>query len=112
MISGSFFSISSTSFSSAAVAQFAKSLGHDEDHAKLVELSKGWEKCFDEDLKLLRPRMKDGSFIDNFNPLESWRGFQEGNAYQYTFYVPHDAKGLIGKMGAEAKKIKLGKKAE
>ena len=33
--------------------------------------------------------------------MQVWRGFQEGNAYQYTFYVPHDPKGLIGKMGAE-----------
>ena len=99
---GSQFCVSHTveySFSSAAVAQFAKSLGHDEDHAKLVELSKGWEKCFDEDLKLLRPRMKDGSFIDNFNPLESWRGFQEGNAMQYTFFVPHTPERLVEKVG-------------
>jgi predicted alpha-1,2-mannosidase len=99
---GSQFCVSHTveySFSSAAVAQFAKSLGHDEDHAKLVELSKGWEKCFDEDLKLLRPRMKDGSFIDNFNPLESWRGFQEGNAMQYTFFVPHTPGRLVEKVG-------------
>ena len=99
---GSQFCVSHTveySFSSAAVAQFAKSLGHDEDHAKLLELSKGWEKCFDEDLKLLRPRMKDGSFIDNFNPLESWRGFQEGNAMQYTFFVPHTPERLVEKVG-------------
>ena len=99
---GSQFCVSHTveySFSSAAVAQLAKSLGHDEDHAKLVELSKGWEKCFDEDLKLLRPRMKDGSFIDNFNPLESWRGFQEGNAMQYTFFVPHTPERLVEKVG-------------
>ena len=99
---GSQFCVSHTveySFSSAAVAQFAKSLGYDEDHAKLVELSKGWEKCFDEDLKLLRPRMKDGSFIDNFNPLESWRGFQEGNAMQYTFFVPHTPERLVEKVG-------------
>ena len=33
--------------------------------------------------------------------MQVWRGFQEGNAYQYTFYVPHDPKGLIDKMGAE-----------
>ena len=33
--------------------------------------------------------------------MQVWRGFQEGNAYQYTFYVPNDSKGLIGKMGAE-----------
>lgn len=99
---GSQFSVSHTveySFSSAAVAQFAKSLGHEADHAQLTELSKGWERCFDEDLKLLRPKMKDGSFIDNFNPLESWRGFQEGNSMQYTFFVPHNPERLVEKVG-------------
>lgn len=99
---GSQFSVSHTveySFSSAAVAQFAKSLGREADHAQLTDLSKGWERCFDEELKMLRPKMKDGSFIDNFNPLESWRGFQEGNAMQYTFFVPHDPEGLVAKMG-------------
>ena len=101
---GSQFCVSHTveySFSSAAVAQFAKALGHDEDHAQLMGLSKGWERCFDEDLRLLRPKMKDGSFIGNFNPLESWRGFQEGNAVQYTFFVPHDPEGLVSKIGEE-----------
>lgn len=99
---GSQFSVSHVveySFSSAAVAQFAKSLGHEADHAQLTDLSKGWERCFDDEYKMLRPKMKDGSFIDNFNPLESWRGFQEGNAMQYTFFVPHDPEGLVAKMG-------------
>lgn len=34
----------------------------------------------------------DGKFVDNFDPMQVWRGFQEGNAWQYTFYVPHDVK--------------------
>ena len=38
-------------------------------------------------------------FIPNFDPMEVWRGFQEGNAWQYTFYVPHDAKALVAKVG-------------
>lgn len=47
------------------------------------------------------PRTTDGEFIGDFNPLESWRGFQEGNAVQYTFFVPHDPEELIAKMGRE-----------
>ncbi|MBO6248664.1 MAG: glycoside hydrolase family 92 protein, partial [Bacteroidales bacterium] len=27
--------------------------------------------------------------------------FQEGNAWQYTFYVPHDVEGLVGKVGSK-----------
>lgn len=101
---GSTFSASHTleySFSAHAVAQWAKSLGYDEDYNRLMELSTGWEKLFDDSLKMIRPRLTDGSFIDNFDPLESWRGFQEGNAVQYTFFVPHDPIRLIEKVGRD-----------
>lgn len=86
-------------FSSFAVAQWAKALGKKEDYKTLSELSKGWEKIFDEDMKFVRPKYANGTFIPNFNPTEPWRGFQEGNAWQYTFYVPHDPLALIKKVG-------------
>ena len=89
------------SFGAYAVAQMAKELGKEEDYNRLMELSKGWEKIYDDKLHLIHPRLANGEFCDNFDPMQVWRGFQEGNAYQYTFYVPHDPKGLIGKMGAE-----------
>lgn len=101
---GSTFSASHTleySFSSYALAQWAKELGKTEDYLRLMELSTGWEKLFDDSLKLIRPRVVSGEFIDNFNPLESWRGFQEGNSMQYTFYVPQNPAGLISKVGKE-----------
>lgn len=89
------------SFGAYAVAQMAKALGKKADYKRLMELSKGWEKIYDPELNLIHPRTADGKFIDNFDPMQVWRGFQEGNAFQYTFYVPHDPKGLIGKMGAK-----------
>ena len=49
----------------------------------------------------LRPKKADGQFIGDFNPMQVWRGFQEGNAWQYTFYVPHDPAGLVSKVGAD-----------
>lgn len=101
---GSSFSASHTleySFSAYAVAQWAKSLGHVADYEKLIGLSKGWEKLFDDSLKLVRPRITTGEFIDHFNPLESWRGFQEGNSLQYTFFVPQDPNRLIEKVGKD-----------
>lgn len=101
---GSSFSASHTleySFSAYAVAQWAKSLGYMEDYERLTELSTGWEKLFDDSLKMVRPRLPSGEFIDNFNPLESWRGFQEGNAMQYTFFVPHNPIRLVEKVGKD-----------
>lgn len=101
---GSQFSASHTleySFSAYAVAQWAKTLGKEDDYACLMELSRGWEKLFNDSLKLIHPRNAEGQFIDNFNPLESWRGFQEGNSMQYTFFVPQNPSGLVGRVGKD-----------
>ena len=101
---GATFSVSHTleySFSAFATAQLAKQLGHEEDYHRLMDLSDGWAKVFDDSLKLVRPRVPGGAFIDRFDPLESWRGFQEGNAMQYTFFVPQHPDSLIARLGAD-----------
>lgn len=89
------------SFSAYAVAQFAKLLNKTEDYNKLMELSNGWKKLYDPSTKYIRPRGEDGNFIAPFNPNEPWRGFQEGNAAQYTFYVPHNPEALVQTIGQE-----------
>ncbi|MEO8416254.1 MAG: GH92 family glycosyl hydrolase [Ginsengibacter sp.] len=87
------------SFSTFAAAQMAKSLGHEEDFKKLIQYSKGWSLVMDPAEKLIHPRNAQGTFIDKFDPYQPWRGFQEGNAIQYTFYVPQNPAGLINKIG-------------
>ncbi len=101
---GSTFSASHTmeySFSAFAAAQMAKSLGKTGDYKKLIGLSNGWKNIFDKDKKLIHPKNADGTFIDNFDSYQPWRGFQEGNAIQYTFYVPQNPKGLIAEIGKD-----------
>ena len=95
------------SFSAWAVAQWAKLRGDEANYAKLMDLSKGWERLYDPASNFIRPKQADGSFIPNFNPMEVWRGFQEGNAWQYTFYVPHDPQGLIDKVGVDVFNARL-----
>ncbi len=101
---GSGFSASHTleySFSCYAVAQMAKALGHDADHEQLMKLSQGWKYLFDSETKLMRPRGFDGEFIKDFDPYAPWIGFQEGNAVQYTYYVPHQIEELADMVGRE-----------
>ena len=101
---GSKFSASHTleySFSAYAAAQMANALNKPDDYKLLMNLSTGWEKLFDDETGYIRPRIESGEFIDKFDPFEAWRGFQEGNAFQYTFYVPHDPKGLVNKIGED-----------
>ncbi len=88
-------------YSAWAVAQWAKQLSKTDEYNRLMDLSKGWERIYDSSCNFVRPKKKDGTFIEDFNPMQVWRGFQEGNAWQYTFYVPHDAKGLVAKVGAD-----------
>lgn len=89
------------SFSAYAAAQFAKTLGKENDYKRFMELSTGWEKLYDTETGFIRPRDINGNFITDFDPYEVWRGFQEGNAFQYTFYVPHNPQGLIAKIGKD-----------
>ena len=89
------------SFSAHAAEQMATQLGKTDDAKLFGNLSDGWKNLFDESTGFIRPRDTDGNFIQNFDPYEVWRGFQEGNAFQYTFYVPHDPAGLIEKIGEE-----------
>ncbi len=88
-------------FSSYAVAEFAKALGRTDDYKKLIEQANAYKLIFDPETKFIRPRNEDGTFIDNFDPMEPWRGFQEGNAFQYTWYVPHDPAGIIKLVGLD-----------
>jgi predicted alpha-1,2-mannosidase len=89
------------SFSAFAAAQFAKGLHKSEDYKQLSKLSDGWKLLYDSSTKFIRPKDSMGRFLDKFNPLESWRGFQEGNAWQYTFYVPHAPEQLVDLLGKE-----------
>lgn len=101
---GSGFSASHTleySYSSFAVAQFAKSLGKIKDYEQLMKLSKGWKLLYNPQAKFICPKDASGKFIDKFDPSQPWRGFQEGNAWQYTFYVPHDIEELVQALGKQ-----------
>ena len=89
------------SYSSYAVAQLAKELGHQQDYEMLIRQAGYYRNLFDPETKFIRPKLIDGTFIPDFNPMKAWIGFQEGNAFQYTWYVPHDVAGLIQLMGKE-----------
>lgn len=101
---GSGFSVSHTleySYSSYAVAQFAKALDKEEEYQELMELSKNWQNLYDESIDFVRPKTPSGEFLADFDPFAPWVGFQEGNAWQYTFYVPHTPEELVSTMGEE-----------
>lgn len=57
---------------------------------------------FDPSIGYARPRYENGKFKENFSLLSTHgEGFIEGNALNYSFYVPHDVNGLIRMMGGK-----------
>lgn len=103
-MNGSYFSASHTleyCFGAYSVAQFAKALGKTEDYELLMSYSDNWKLLYDDERNYIIPRTPDGRFKKDFKPEQAWNGFQEGNSWQYTYYVPHDIDGLLGKMGME-----------
>ncbi|UKM64511.2 GH92 family glycosyl hydrolase [Flavobacteriaceae bacterium GSB9] len=89
-----------------AISLLAKELGYKKDYKRFKKRSVTYRNLFDKELRLLRPRNSDGSFYEPFNPnsganFEENVGFIEGNAWQYTFMVSHDVKGLIKLMGGQ-----------
>ncbi len=89
------------SFSSWAVARMALSLGKEREYRQLMRQATGWKCLFDPETRYIRPKNEDGTFVGDFDPMQAWRGFQEGNAVQYSWYVPHDVAGLMAAMGQE-----------
>ncbi len=96
-------------FSSYAVGQMAKALDKEQDYEKLTKQATYYKNLFDLETKFMRPKKLDGTFISKFDPMKAWDGFQEGNAFQYTWYVPHDVAGLINLMGKDEFNNRLGK---
>lgn len=107
---GSPFSVSHSleyAFSSYAVAQMAHKMDQKDDYIKLMALSQKWKYFYDKETGFFRPRLKDGTFLKKFDPLVSWVGFQEGNAMQYSYYVPHNPKALVELVGKEKFNFRL-----
>ncbi len=89
-----------------ALSNLAAAMGKKAD-AKLYRLrSLGYRHYYSKEAGTLRPINKDGSFLSPFNPedganFSNCPGFHEGSAWNYTFYVPHDVKGLAKLMGGD-----------
>ncbi len=102
--SGSVSTTQEYNISDFAIAQLAKTLGKQEDYKTFLKRSISYRNLFDKKFNLLRPKNDNGSWLTPYNPelgtnFQKNLGFIEGNAWQYTFMVSHDIKGLIDLMG-------------
>ena len=86
------------------VAKVAKLLGKTDDYNYFFNRSRSYKKYYDPETRFLRAVGTDGKFRLPFNPFfaeHRTNDYTEGNAWQYTFLVPHDVKGLIQLFGSD-----------
>jgi predicted alpha-1,2-mannosidase len=95
-----------------AAGRLASALGKTAEADEFARRSSFYRNLFDASSGFLRAKKKDGTFLDPFDSLaqccdKSWEGsggpgYVEGNAWQYTFFVPHDVAGLRDLFGGDA----------
>jgi predicted alpha-1,2-mannosidase len=92
------------------VAQMAKSLGKEDDYVYFMNRSQNYRNVFDRGSGYMRPKEDGGPWYQEFEPVVKAIGkednfggkdYIEGNAWQYSWFVPHDIPGLIELMGVE-----------
>ena len=90
------------------IALMAKTLGKKEDYDYFIKRAYNYQNLFDASIGLMRPKTANGNWVTPYDPI--WSGgqggreyFAENNAWNYTWYAPHDVQGLINLMGGREK---------
>jgi len=83
-----------------AIAQMAGALGRQDDAAKFLRRAHASRNLWDPKTGFMRARRRDGAWREPFDALQTHdQGYIEGNAWNYSLYMPHDAAWLVQQMG-------------
>lgn len=83
-----------------AISRFAQSLGNTEVARQFEKRSHNWKNLFNDEIGFVGAKNSDGNWKTPFDPLHTANeGFIEGNAWNFSLYVPHDIPALIRKLG-------------
>jgi predicted alpha-1,2-mannosidase len=93
------------SYEDFAAAEVAAAAGHPRRAARYLARSRSWRNLWDPSTRYVRPRRAAGGFVAGFDPdrfYSDWRApFYEGTSLQWSTFVPHDAAGLIARVGGD-----------
>jgi predicted alpha-1,2-mannosidase len=80
-----------------AVALLAKELGDTANFDMLMKRTKNYKNLFDPSTGLMRGRLENGEWVKNFDPEFPYYEYmyREANAWQSSFFAPHDPTGLV-----------------
>jgi predicted alpha-1,2-mannosidase len=101
-VSGSVSATLEYAYNDWCVAEMARILGRSEDAEYFRKRAFNYKNVYDPSVGFMRPRNIDGSWaMDPFGPTISGKHSQfycEGNAWTYSWFVPHDIEGLVNLM--------------
>lgn len=86
------------------IAQMAKKLHRNDIYDEFIKRSENYLNVYDKSVGFMRPKLSDGSFKKDFDVLSTHgQGFIEGNAWNYSLYVPHNINKMIELMGGKTR---------
>jgi len=88
-------------YDDACIARLALMSGYGYDKDVFFRRAASWVNVFDPSTGFMRPR-QNGGWLAPFEPREVNNHYTEANAWQYSFFVPHDVPGLVDAMGGAA----------
>jgi len=96
-------------FDDWTIAQMAGELGRKDIASTFTRRAGNWRNAYDAKTGFMRARTSDGKFREPFDPSASGYGtdYTEGNAWQYSWYVPQDGAALIKAHGGDAKLVAM-----
>ncbi len=87
------------------VSQMAKALGKSAEYNTFIKRAGNYKNIWDPSVKYVRMKNSDGSWEKDWTPYcctsFDGKGYLEGNAWQYSFFNPHDVQGIINLMGKD-----------
>jgi predicted alpha-1,2-mannosidase len=84
------------------IASMAKALGRTDVSEEFTARSLNYTHVFDPRSGFMRPMLRNETFLPEFDPLDTHqKGFIEGNAWNYSLYVPHEPENLVRLMGGK-----------
>ena len=81
------------------IAQMAKSLGKNEDYLKFIKRAQGYKFHLDTVTGFMTARGR--KMVSHIDPAAVTMDYVEGNAWQWSFYVPHDISGQMAMLGSK-----------
>ncbi len=88
------------------IYKFAEALGKSKEADEYFKRADSFRNIFDEQTGFMRAKNSDGKFKTPFDALStSGQGYIEGNAWNYSLYIPQDIKGFIKLIGGNQKLV-------